>query len=264
MKIKNLAVAITLSMGLIGTAQAGWGKKILGAGVIVGAGVVAYKIAKKLNVGSVTYNLSNHPDNAVPYLTDNPSFIPEVRDELTRILNDPEHTPEQKEPYEKLAIILEGGLPGFGTIPRTPTSPIETSPTVSETPKDNNIVINGGKLVLTDEQELEKNMIAAGISKTNGFKATHIVHPSSDTFSKSREVLKIVGVDINSADNGVFLPVTPIEDNKMMLARDTLNNEHFTSYVITAIQNGFEADGKTGVIDALRKLHVDMIQGKKF
>lgn len=53
-------------------------KKVVKGGLIVGAGIVAYKVIQKLNIGSVTQNL-HYPDNVVPYLKENSDAVPKVK-----------------------------------------------------------------------------------------------------------------------------------------------------------------------------------------
>lgn len=210
--MKKTLLLLATSLALTTTANAGIFKKALvGTGVVAG-GVVAYKMAKKLNVGGVTENLANYIDNAPKTLDENPSFIPEVKDNLKSILNDPEATPEELKKYVVLDDLMRNRY-GGGTVITSPERQavidiLRNGETPTNVASKNPVNVSGGKLIATnDEKKLEENMKKAGLgAKPNGYKAFHIVSTTDVNFKEARNILTAAGIDLNASDNGVYLP----------------------------------------------------------
>ncbi len=207
-------VALTFTLTMPMQAQAGIFKKVVKGGLIVGAGIVAYKIIKKLNIGSVTQNLSNYPDNVVPYLKENPEAIPKVKDDLEKIFNDPEMTPEKVEPPTKYIILAQTLDDNFNTdVDKGPWGPYFSGAQQTATAKPDSPASKPNVVVLSKENEalLEKNMVEAGYGdKPQGFKAFHIVGDNN----KAKTILMATGIDINSAINGVYVSEKDYKDLK--------------------------------------------------
>ena len=207
-------VAITFSLIMPMQAQAGIFKKVVKGGLIIGAGVVAYKVIQKLNIGSVTQNLSNYPDNVVPYLKENPDAVPKVKDDLEKIFNDPEMTPEKVEPPTKYIILAQTLDDNFGTdVNKGPWGPYFPGAQGNSTQSTDASASKPSVTVVSKENEdlLEKNMVDAGYGdKPNGFKAFHIVGDNN----KAKSILMATGIDINSAINGVYVSEKDYKDLK--------------------------------------------------
>ncbi len=207
-------VAITFSLIMPMQAQAGIFKKVVKGGLIIGAGVVAYKVIQKLNIGSVTQNLSNYPDNVVPYLKENPDAVPKVKDDLEKIFNDPEMTPEKVEPPTKYIILAQTLDDNFGTdVNKGPWGPYFPGAQGNSTQSTDASASKPSVTVVSKENEdlLEKNMVDAGYGdKPNGFKAFHIVGDNN----KAKTILMATGIDINSAINGVYVSEKDYKDLK--------------------------------------------------
>lgn len=53
---------------------------------------------------------------------------------------------------------------------------------------------------------LERNLLAQGMKKGAGFHTHHMVAGADARALKARQILDKFGIDINSAENGIFLP----------------------------------------------------------
>lgn len=217
-------LAVTLSLTTPIQANAGIFKKVVKGGLIIGAGVVAYKIIQKLNIGSVTQNLSNYPDNVVPYLTKNPGDIPKVKDDLEKIFNDPEMTPEKVEPPTKYFIIAQTLDDNFGTdVNKGPWEPYFPGAKENSVQKPNATTSKPSVIAVSQENEdlLEKNMTESGYgNKPQGFKAFHIVGDNN----RAKTILIATGIDVNSAINGVY--ISQQDYNKLKNSADYLESSY--------------------------------------
>lgn len=267
---KTLMILAISGMMVAPTANAGLLKKaIIGGGLVTG-GVIAYKMAKKMNVGSVTENLANYPDNVEKTLTQNPSFTPTVIKELDVILNDPELPMDEITKYVNLDKIMERH--GGGTQIRDPERKKvidaikngETPPSqiVSSTQKGKNTVIKGGTLIESDEVILERNMIAAGQgSKPTGYKAFHIVNPKSPEFAQARAVLANAGVNINSAENGLYLPAGNTKSIDSVHVNELEGNVAYVQYVNKILLEN--SSTRETVLGALSDIFLKLSNGDK-
>lgn len=235
---KTLSMLAISALLVSPMANAGKVTKALGVTGIVVGGVVAYKMAKKLNVGTVTQNLANHIDNAPKTLDNNPEHIPVVIKDLNTILNDPNTPIEELPKYVVLDNLMRSNY-GGGTVITSPDrraviSKInngEVKFPVADNSGGKNTTIKGGTL-MSDEMVLEKNLVAAGNgSKPNGYKAFHIVDPKRADMAEARNVLKSVGMNINSAENGLFLPTGNTVASGIVHTSSLEGNTSYANYV---------------------------------
>ncbi len=259
---KTLLVLATTSLLVLPTANAGIFKKaVVGTGIIAG-GVVAYKMAKKLNVGGVTENLANYIDNAPKTLDENPSFIPTVKDDLASILNNPDATPEELKKYVILDDLMKNRY-GGGTIITSPErQAIIDSIRIGDVPINTqkpSTVVGGGKLVANDENKLEENMIKAGFgSKPNGYKAYHIVSTTDVNFKEARNILSDVGIDLNDSENGVYLPTGKTKSDEVHTSKLDGNKAYAEHVTALLMQN---KGNKQGVLNVLADMFLKLSSG---
>ena len=204
------ALMMSVALALPVPAMAGKVKKaVIGAAVITG-GVIAYKVAKKLNVGSLTHNLANHPDNVEPYCLQNAERCrTEVVTEIRKILKDPTTPAEQKPPYER----VRDKLIGMGLWEGNITTTITTAPPGQPIPQvhaDAGTTMPAGAAQVygglsDDEQILEQNLLAAGVQKLPGQVALHLVQVKQASYAQASKILQRFHIDRNDARNGTFV-----------------------------------------------------------
>ena len=104
---------------------------------------------------------------------------------------------------------------------------------------------------------LRKNMKAAGIEEPDYPNAAHHIIAGGDKRAKElRDMLKEYGIDINSADNGVFLPT---EKNVSEAAyHRRLHTEDYYKNIEKAFQN---VDSKDEIIDILHEIREQLLNG---
>lgn len=262
--LKKTLLLLATSLVLLPTANAGVFKKaLIGTGVVAG-GVVAYKMAKKLNVGGLTENLANHIDNAPKTLDETPSFIPKVKEDLTSILNDPEATPEDLRKYVVLDDLMKNRYGGGTVITSPERQAVIDILRNGETPKNvtqkNPVNVSGGSLNVTnDEKKLEENMKKAGLgAKPNGYKAFHIVSTNDVNFKEARNILTSAGIDLNAADNGIYLPTGNTKGDEVHTSQ-LEGNISYAQYVTNLLKqnNG----NKKGLNNALGDLFLKLSSG---
>ncbi len=118
-------------------------------------------------------------------------------------------------------------------------------------------------------EKLRKNMAAAGEDippKGSHCAAHHIVpveHESSPLFEESRNILKECGIDINSAENGVFLPDSR-KPSSFCAGRTYHRDLHTNLYarkLFLKLNDAMENDGCDGVHKALQEIKQDLKDG---
>ena len=269
---KTIFALATAAMLMTSVAHAGlWSKAVVGTGIGVG-GIVAYKMAKKLNIGSVTQNLANHIDNAPKTLDNNPAFIPKVKEDLNVMLNSPEINPEELAKYVRLDDLMRNRYGGGTTIVDPNRQAVINnirnggSGNIAVAPPINNGSnqshhVNSAGITGTDDQILEYNMKLAGQgSKPNGFKAYHIVSVGDVNFLQARKVLMSVGLDINSAENGVYLPTgaVPVKSSEVNISQLD-GNPAYANYVNNLLAGNM--GNKAGVLNALSDVYLKLSSG---
>lgn len=242
-----------------------------GAAVVVGGAALLYKWSKDNDVGSLAHNLANRSDPEV-WLRANPSFIPELEQQLGEIMNTPNLPPEKYGPYVTLiqrlneygVVQVSCGLycteappiPGVSTAssqeqPPTPgvsaTSPRDLPPNLP--PK---YVRYQGSAEEENVNLLEQVLLAHGFGpKPEGYVAFHIAKHKSDGV---REIFKTSNVNINCSCNGMFLPQAQ--------AQALNESESYARYVSDVIKNDYQIQrdirSTMAVIQAIRQ---DLLQG---
>lgn len=80
--------------------------------------------------------------------------------------------------------------------------------------------------------------------------------------SDSRQILKSCNIDINSAENGVFLPRSESRKSTAKCEGKAHMNVHGKDYYVeiyNRLRNANEIDGCSGVVDSLKSIKVDLI-----
>jgi hypothetical protein len=98
---------------------------------------------------------------------------------------------------------------------------------------------------------LQRNMEqATGLSKPAGYHAHHIVPSTHRDMQKAREILEKWGIDINSAENGVFLP-------------DYIHNglANDKTYMRAVLNDLEQATSREEVIETLQRIGQKLLDG---
>ena len=105
-------------------------------------------------------------------------------------------------------------------------------------------------------EKLRRNMAAAGDLKPgDGCAAHHIVMKDDGKFPASehaRKLLEKCGIDLDSAENGVWLPDTKEDSACHGEYHRTLHTEEYAIYVYTELRDAFVEKGCGGVREALQ------------
>lgn len=111
-------------------------------------------------------------------------------------------------------------------------------------------------------EKLRKNMTAAGEPRPgDGCAAHHIVMKDDGRFPASqqaRAILEECGIDLDSAENGVWLPDTNEGSACHGVYHRTLHTEEYAKQILGRLSDGYEERGCEGVIDALRAIKEDL------
>ena len=108
-------------------------------------------------------------------------------------------------------------------------------------------------------RELAANLEGAGLLRSPETAAHHIVAGSADAAAPARDVLARFGIDINSAENGVFLPANRSASNPSGAAvHSTL---HSGAYYETVNALLLSATTRAEAIDALGYLREALLRG---
>ncbi|WP_338328927.1 RHS repeat-associated core domain-containing protein [Aeromonas salmonicida] len=102
--------------------------------------------------------------------------------------------------------------------------------------------------------ELAKKMEKAGTSRPNNLAAHHIVGETSKRAQPARNILKKHKIDLNGADNGVFLPNSKNTDAMSGILHNGKHPDKYIDAVIRRIRDADKLNGKQGVLDELGKI----------
>ncbi len=115
----------------------------------------------------------------------------------------------------------------------------------------------GGSSTKPSSKKLRDNMIASGQKEPSYNNAAHhIVAGSSPKAAESRAILDKYGININSADNGVFLPTD--KDVTGVAYHPSLHTDEYYRKVNTLLEN---ASSKEDVIDILNMIKEGLLDG---
>ena len=107
-------------------------------------------------------------------------------------------------------------------------------------------------------ERLRKNLTAAGEPKPGkGCAAHHIVMKDDGKFPASKNARKILeecGIDIDSAENGVWLPDTQEDSACHGVYHRTLHTQDYADYVYRLLKFAKEKSGCDGVVSALKDI----------
>ena len=101
-------------------------------------------------------------------------------------------------------------------------------------------------------QILRENMKDAGIEASSGYEAHHIVPSTSqnDAARQARDILEQWGIDINNADNGIFLPKS---------IHNGLANDH--KYMNAVLEDLQQATSRDDTIRILQDIGQQLLDG---
>lgn len=111
--------------------------------------------------------------------------------------------------------------------------------------------------------KLRKNLAAAGEPRPgDGCAAHHIVMKDDGRFPASqqaRAILEECGIDLDSAENGVWLPDTKEGSACHGAYHRTLHTEAYADDIYIRLRIAREKDGCDGVIDELKKIKMELV-----
>ena len=211
------------------------GKYAVGSAVLAGSALYISNIKKMMR-------FADHPEEANPFFEKNPDRKFAILENIKKVLNNP-RTEDEYNKYKKLADTINiHNIPPYIPPAEAATNihdrPIEevNGNGVIATPYDNfpndmNIIFtptyesfdvgtqfpnqdikNWDEYILASRasEELEKNMnIVYGIYKPKDYEAHHIVGWNENRYRHAADLRKLLynnNIDINDADNGVYLP----------------------------------------------------------
>uniref|UniRef100_UPI0023BA1F01 RHS repeat-associated core domain-containing protein n=1 Tax=Aeromonas salmonicida TaxID=645 RepID=UPI0023BA1F01 len=102
--------------------------------------------------------------------------------------------------------------------------------------------------------ELAKKMEKAGTPRPNNSAAHHIVGETSKRAQPARNILKKHKIDLNGADNGVFLPNSKNTDAMSGILHNGKHPDKYIDAVNRRIRDADKLNGKQGVLDELGKI----------
>lgn len=102
--------------------------------------------------------------------------------------------------------------------------------------------------------KLSNNMIKKGIIRPKNSAAHHIVGDTSKRALPARTILKKHGIDIDSAENGVFLPNRNNKDGMSGIVHNGRHPKEYYDAVDKRIINADKEGGKKGVLEELDKI----------
>jgi hypothetical protein len=112
---------------------------------------------------------------------------------------------------------------------------------------------------------LIKNMEKAGVPYVSGASPHHIVPGGSASAGRARAVLDKHNIDINQADNGVYLapPGKPSPDPTLSHG-STFSHQRYGEAVSERMENADLLGGKSKVLDELAAIRDDLLEGRMF
>ncbi|WP_180297845.1 RHS repeat-associated core domain-containing protein, partial [Snodgrassella alvi] len=102
--------------------------------------------------------------------------------------------------------------------------------------------------------KLARNMKKAGIKRPKDSAAHHIVGDTAKRAAQAREILKKHGINIDGAENGVFLPNRKNTDGLSGILHDGKHPNDYFDAVNERIIKADKRGGKQGVLDELNKI----------
>lgn len=129
------------------------------------------------------------------------------------------------------------------------------------------IVLGGGMikgyfmpLLFASSATLGRRLIANGEPKTPGYEAHHIVAETDPAAAPARAILKDLGIDVNSPENGVWLPATPATPNPTgsVVHRGATRTAEYLEYVNDQLSNAATRDEALQILQAIKD---DLIAG---
>jgi RHS repeat-associated protein len=106
---------------------------------------------------------------------------------------------------------------------------------------------------------LARNLIDAGVERPAGVAAHHIVAGSADEASEARAVLQSFDIDINSAENGIFLPANKSSPNSLYNA--VHSTVHTDQYFVEVNRLLAGATSREDAISALAYIKAQLAKG---
>uniref|UniRef100_UPI001EEC7278 AHH domain-containing protein n=1 Tax=Vibrio vulnificus TaxID=672 RepID=UPI001EEC7278 len=111
--------------------------------------------------------------------------------------------------------------------------------------------------------ELAKKMEDSGVPRPKNSAAHHIVGETSKGAKPARDILKKHDIDINGAENGVFLPNRSNQDNMPGILHDGRHPNAYLDAVNKKIAFADELGGKQGVINALSDIRNTLLSADR-
>ena len=115
---------------------------------------------------------------------------------------------------------------------------------------------------LTSKQ-LAAALVNAGEPCPKNSAAHHIVGETSKRAEPARKVFDKHGIDINSAENGVFLPNRNNKDNLPSILHNGRHPNQYLDKVNARIGSAHVAGGKTKVLEELSKIKSDLLSAQR-
>ncbi len=283
-KIKILLGAIALSISAT-NANAGvldFLKENPAVAAVGGAAAVGLSLNRQA-YQNVINDLSNNPDNVEPFFQQHQNYLDPVSKLLRKDLAQAQ-TLEEYTRYRRLAELIGlEQIPPFrgavangpsvyanlqqdnptGNVLANPGSPTKIGNIIRnpqgqkinplmEYPYEN---INSWEQYLLAKQNstiLAGNMEAAGMgAKPAGYAAHHIVPATAADAAQARAILAAHGIQLNDAENGVYLP-TP---NAVVANGIIHNGRHPSEYIDAVNQAIYNADQRGGKAEVLNELN---------
>jgi len=102
--------------------------------------------------------------------------------------------------------------------------------------------------------ELAKKMEVSGVPRPKDSAAHHIVGETSKGAKPSRDILKKHNIDINSAENSVFLPNKNNQDNMSGILHNGRHPDDYITAVNVRIEQADIRGGKPEVLNELKNI----------
>ncbi len=115
----------------------------------------------------------------------------------------------------------------------------------------------GSKISTPSPEILGRNMQAKGVKRPSDTAAHHIVAGNDRRAAQARAILAREGIDINDADNGVFLPANTHVPNPPQMTHSTLNTKNYHEEVNRRLSNAPPG----GARDVLRQIATELKDG---
>jgi hypothetical protein len=135
---------------------------------------------------------------------------------------------------------------------------ISQNPSIENQPYIDSINFQDNSMeVLTSSKLLRKNMVSAGIVEPSYPNAAHhIVAERSSKAAVAQALLTSFGIDINSADNGVFLPTSIVVSNS-----EYHPSLHTDVYYQNVENDLLKATNRAEAIQTLNDIRTNLLNG---